>query len=359
MRLHFAQILQGDTLDPMSVLLARTLQEEILKWCPTASVATVAWASMSKANAITHACRFVAASPQSFLFARRVDATPIDWCPEAERRLLLGLASDTHEAVAAMDKSLPSPTRFVGALCRLRFVQRRECSSTAEKLQDLWVRVKSDKYEWVHVPSMRRVLEGAAWSKCTVFSSIPGTQFIVGIRGKHVLLGTLESPHLQVESTVRQANVLESEVIPSGSIIVSISQRNEDTGGACQSETMAFRISEENTLEPVQLNKHEAADAQKNAEERERSKHFDFSTVTCPLGAIIHSPWHADIVLQEDIVWRDENHGTVVGLIGHPHDMWLVHASGIVLHVMNGTVETRSDVGTPCFAAISLLRPHV
>lgn len=352
LRLHFAEVVGGDTSDPMSSALGRALESDVLHWNPKARVSVVPWASMSRSYAITHASRLVSEQPTSFVFAKRAMASSVSWSFEAERRIVLGFAQTVDEAVAALDLSLPSPYPFVGAACRARFLQKRECVTRGLHAPDMWVRTTG--FQWIHIPSLVEIAEGAAWNRCTTFSSIPKTEWVVGLRNRHVLIGTLKSPVLQVETTVKSPDMLECEVIPSGSIVVTVGKRNEDTGGSFMSETMAFRVRDDNTLDPVCLSKEEAAEAQANAEEREVSKQFDFACITSPLSAQILSPWFSRIVFQEDVVYEDNGHGTVVGIAGHAQDMWIAHATGIVVHVVNGQEVDRLDVGCACSAAITL-----
>ena len=144
--------------------------------------------------------------------------------------------------------------------------------------------------------------------------------------------------------------MLDIEIVPSGAIVLTIARRNEDTGGTLQHETVAFRLND--TVEAVTLTPEEARDAEAAVAEREAQKAFDFSTVSSPLAARVASPWHSDIVLQEDIVFEDEGHGTVVGVLGHAGDMWIAHATGVVLHVVDGVVAERVDLGLACTHAI-------
>jgi hypothetical protein len=149
--------------------------------------------------------------------------------------------------------------------------------------------------------------------------------------------------------------MLEVEIVPSGAIVLTVSRRNEDTGGSLQHETVAFRINDA-ALESVTLTEQEAQEAEAALVAREQSKQFDASRVSCPLAARVHSPWKSEIVLQEDIVFEDLDHGTVVGLMGHATDMWIAHATGVVIHVVGGTVVHRMNVGTPLTHAVAF--PH-
>jgi hypothetical protein len=354
LKLHFAGVVGGDTLDPMSSALGRTLESDVLRWHPQARVSSVPWASMTKLHAITIASRLVAENASSFLFSMRATAQPVKWSLESERRIVLGLADTVDEGVVALDKSLPSPVAFVGAACRARFLRKRECVTQGLHMPDMWVRTA--QFEWIHIPSMARAPEGPAWNRCTTFASIPKTEWMVGLRNRHVLLGTRQAPLLHLETTVRSPDMVECEVIPSGSIVITVGKRNEDTGGSYMSETMAFRVRDDNTLDPVCLTKEEAAEAQANAEARESSKVFDFACITSPMSAQILSPWHSRIVFQEDVVYEDEGHGTVVGISGHAEDMWIAHATGIVVHIVHGEQVERLDVGCPCTASITLPR---
>jgi hypothetical protein len=149
--------------------------------------------------------------------------------------------------------------------------------------------------------------------------------------------------------------MLEVEIVPSGAIVLTVSKRNEDTGGSLQHETVAFRINDA-ALGSVTLTEQEANDAEAAVVAREQSKHFDASRVSCPLAARVHSPWKSEIVLQEDIVFEDLDHGTVVGLMGHATDMWIAHATGVVIHVVGGSVVHRINVGTALTHAVAF--PH-
>ena len=351
LRLHFSEVVQGDTRDPMSLALGTTLETDVLQWVPGASVAAIPWASMTKSRAITEACRLVADAPASFLFAQRALAETVHWTPEAERRIVFGQASNVAEAVAALDNTLTTPRAFVGAPCRARFLQKRECACSGPVSSEFWVRGTDAVWRNVHTKTTQK--EGASWEGCTSFASIPKSAFLVGIRGQAVLLGTFKAPQLSFQTTVRDADMLEVEIVPSGSIVLTASRRNEDTGGSLQQETVAFRVTEDAHLESVTLTAQEVKEAEAQALVQDTSKEYDLSRVSSPLCARVVSPWKADIVLQEDIVFQDEGHGTVVGIMGHANDMWIAHATGMIVHVNNGVVTDRLDLGFACTHAVS------
>ena len=351
LRLHFSALVQGDTRDPMSLALGTCLETDVLKWVPSAPVAAVPWASMTKSRAITEACRIVAEAPASFLFAQRALAETVQWTPEAERRILLGQASNVAEAVAALDKTLATPRAFVGAPCRARFLQKRECACTGAVSSHLWVRAVDGTWRNVHTKSSQK--EGTRWESCKAFASIPKSTFLVGTSGQTVLLGTLKAPQLSFQTSVRDADILEVEIVPSGTIVLTVSRRNEDTGGPLQQETVAFRVTEDARLESVTLTAQEVKEADAEALQQDASKAYDVSRMTSPLCARIVSPWKSDIALKEDIVFQDEGHGTVVGMMGHASDFWLAHATGMIVHVKGGEIADRLDLGMACTHAVA------
>lgn len=351
LRLHFSAVVQGDTRDPMSLALGTALETDVLQWVPTASVGAIPWASMTKSRAISEACQIVAQTPTSFLFAQRALAETVEWTPEAERRVLLGQACNVAEAVAALDLTLTSPRGFAGAPCRARFLRKRECSCKGDVNLHFWVRGVDAVWRNVQTKGFQK--EGSAWESCTSFASIPKSTFLVGVKGQAVLLGTFKAPQLSFQTSVRDADMLEVEIVPSGSIVLTVSRRNEDTGGALQQETVAFRVTEDNHLESVTLTAQEAKDAEAHAIKQDASKEYDLSRVSSPLCARIVSPWAADIVLQEDIVFRDEGHGTVVGITGHANEFWVAHATGMIVHVKDGAITDRLDLGIACTNAVA------
>lgn len=349
-RLVLRDIVDGDTRDPMSSALATTLETHLLQWVPESDVASLPWPAMTKSRAISHAVDLILKAPGSFLFQQRAQADDLQWSPAVERRVLLGQACTSAEALCALDKTLSNPALFVGAACRARFLQRRDCLCTGDLKSDLWVR--GDDSVWRNASMQATADEGPGWRDCSSFASIPNSRMLIGLRGQTVLLGTLKAPSLGFQTSVRSPDMIDVELIPSGTIVVTLAKRNEDTGGCLQHETVAFRISDTNTLESVTLSPKEAADAEAAVQVREHDRTYDFSRVSCPLAARMVSSWKADIVLQEDIVFEDEGHGTVIGLVGHAKDFWVAHATGLVLHVKDGTIVSRTDLGLACTHAV-------
>jgi len=352
LRLHFAALVGGDTRDPMSVSLGDILERDVLQWNPSASVASVPWASMTKSKAISQASALVADANASFLFAMRALSEPVAWTPSVERRIVLGQSATVSEAVAAMDHTLASPVLFVGAPCRARFLMKRTCATSGSVDTHFCVRSIDGVWHNIHTGDTHK--EHAKWAGCTQFAAVPKSKFLIGIRGTSVLLGDLESPQTGFQTSVRNPDMIDVEIIPSGAIVVTIGRRNDDTGGSLQHETVAFRVSESDQIESVTLTADEAKEAETACNEREVNKTFDAYRVSCPLAARVVSPWKSDIVLQEDIVFEDEGHGTVVGLMGHAADMWIAHATGVVIHVVGGSIVQRVDLGVACTNAVNI-----
>jgi hypothetical protein len=354
LRLHFASIVGGDTRDPMSVALGESLERDVLQWVPSAPVSSVPWASMTKSKAISQAAFLVSDQCASFLFSMRSLSEPVAWSPDVERRIVLGQAASVSEAISALDHTLASPVTLVGAACRTRFLMKRPCLCTGTVDTHLWVRGVDG--QWRNIQTQTVCKENSKWSGCSLFASVPKSDLLIAIRGSSVLLGTFAQPQLAFQTTVRDADMMEVEIVPSGAIVLTVGRRNEDTGGSFQHESVAFRLNESASLESVTLTVDEAKEAEAACLSRESTRQFDFSRVSSPLAARVVSPWASDIVLQEDIVFEDMGHGSVVGLMGHANDMWIAHATGVVIHVVDGAIVQRVDVGTACTHAVSF--PH-
>lgn len=356
LRVWLTKFVVEDAQTPMTLALADALEAELKRLSKGATPSRFPLASVNKSKALTLSVAHVIGTwtteeSQHFLFQLRTETEACDWTASVERRIILQSPHTIAEALSLQDRTLQSPHAFVGVPCRVTELRAAVRSCTMSNVPQLWMRSNG---EWHSMSSSHTLKQPKEFAQCHTFAWIPTTTLIVALSAKAVFVGSFNETkaRAKLETSVRNPSIVEIEIIPSGTILITVSNRNEDTGGITQTETSAFRIDDNDNLTPVVLSVEEALAAEEATQKRIKAQHFDFARMSCPLAARVLSPWHSQIVFEDDIVFEDKDHGTVLGLCGCASDMWIGHASGLIVHLTNGKVQ-REDLGRECDASVA------
>lgn len=182
----------------------------------------------------------------------------------------------------------------------------------------------------------------AGFAECTLFTRVPSSKIILGYKKDHLVVGSFEKVYAVVETSIRDADYLDSEIVPCGAIVITVGVRNALSGGLAKQESLTFRLDEDLALVPHSLSDEEAKEAELDSEKRlAGEKEFDFSENSCPLTAV-SSMILTTIVIGDKIIHKTR--GTVKHLSGAPNDFWIVFATGRCEHVVDSkSTESRLD----------------
>lgn len=338
--------------DYMNIQSSEVLKSQIKKWC--ISEIEPLFASMKKGKALEECFTLITDSwseqhQKEFIFFLRatVDFDEINWSPSIERKCILQTPESLSEAIVIHDKSLDH-YYLTGQPIRLRDIRKENINKSIQcKQNEFSLLFRGLDYVWRSIDG-KQFQEAKQLHGCTLFLQIPNTLYLLGTEKNKLYLSKLGEKNCFacLETSIKEIDYFDYEIIPSGSIVITVGKRNQSTGGLLQTECMAFRL--ENTLVAISLTKEEAEEAEKVAS---KEVHFyDFSYRTSPLSAYTQTPWKSQIIFKDSILHEFE-YGTVIGVYGIPQHYKVVFSSGIYVHVKNENIQ-KIDLGYPCSACI-------
>jgi hypothetical protein len=350
--LYLRSLIPGESDENMNLQLSEVLKEELKRW--TTTLIEPLFASMSKGKAIKE-CKslildtWTEAESKKFLFYLRTLEEVVDWKEDVERRCILEEYKTLSEALIAYDQTLEH-VFATGPAFRLRDLRKELHFPTFKAKQECFVRVRGIDGIWRNEKG-GTFKEAKQLASCKVFVLIPGTEFLLGACKNQIFLSKFNQKSCfgAIESSVKDIDFMEYEIIPSGTILVTVAKRNIDTGGFIQTECIAFRIHDDGNLKPVALTKEEAEEAEK--ESTKEITVYDFSRFSSPLSSYTEHPWKSYFIYQ-DTIYQYFHYGTIVGIYGVPSFYKVVFASGLILHVDSQVIKDRIDTGIAVTASV-------
>lgn len=305
------------------------LQSMVLKLAPV-DMFSVPFAAMTTKKAIEVAIDLVCESwiqYPSFMisYLDRLRAQKVVWSVDLERRAETDELTEA-ETLALHDKKVDNEI-VVGQSFRKRDLRKESSKAFASSVKE------PQPFE-----------PCAGFASCTLFTRVPSSKIILGYKKDHLVVGSFEKVYATVETSIRDADYLDSEIVPCGAIVITVGVRNALSGGLAKQESLTFRLDEDLELVPHSLSDEEAKEAELDCEKRlAGEKEYDFSENSCPLTAI-SSMKLTLIVIGDKII--HETRGTVKHLSGAPNNFWIIFATGRCEHVVNGecTLLTRDEM---------------
>ncbi len=350
--LYLHSLIPGESEENMNLQLSDLLKEQLKRW--TTTLIEPLFGSMSKGKAIKECKSLILDSwketeSKKFIFHLRTLAEVVGWKEDVERRCILQDYTNLSEALTAYDQTLEH-VFATGPAFRLRDLQKDLNYPKFEAKQECFVRVKGIDGLWRNEKGTV-FKEAKQLATCKVFVLIPGTEFLLGACKNQVFLSKFNQKSCfgAIESTVKDIDFMEYEIIPSGTILITVAKRNIDTGGFIQTECVALRIHDDGNLKPVALSKEEALEAEKEST-KEITK-YDFSRFSSPLSSYTENPWKSYFIYQ-DTIYQYFHYGTILGIYGVPSLYKVVFASGLILHVNSQVIVDRIDTGIALTASV-------
>lgn len=353
LELYLRSLIPGEAEEHMNLQLNDILIEQLKKW--SKSVIEPLFASMSKGKAIKE-CKslildsWTEAESKKFLFYLRGITETVDWSEEVERVCILNQPLNLSQALTSYDASLEH-LHMTGPAFRLRDLKKELQYPKFEGKQEIFIRVKGKDGVWRHENNVDTFKEAKQLKDCKTFIQIPGTNFLLGAIKHQVYLSKFDQKSCFgcIDTSVKEIDFMEYEIIPSGTILVTVGKRNLDTGGFIQTECIALRISDEGNLSPVTITKQEAEEAEK--ENEKEILVYDFFRKSSPLSSYTTSPWRSYFIYN-DLIHQFFHFGTVLGIYGVPSNYKVVFASGLLIHVKSQVTVHQYDFGIPLTASV-------
>lgn len=349
---YLQSLIPGGADENMNLQLSDILKDQLKRW--TSTLIEPLFASMSKGKAIRE-CKslildtWTETESKKFLFHLRTLAEVVEWKEDVERRCILEDYANLSEALIAYDKTLEHVCA-TGPAFRLRDLRKEIKYPLFTAKQDYYVRVRGIDGLWRNETGTI-FKEAKQLANCKTFILIPGTEFLLGADKNQVFLSKFNQKSCfgAVETSVKEIDYFEYEIIPSGTILVTVAKRNIDTGGFIQTECIAFRINDKGNLMPVSLSKEEAQEAE--AEANKEIQVYDFSRFSSPLSSYTENPYHSSFIYQ-DCIHQIFHYGTILGVMGVPSSYKVVFASGLIVTTNHQVIVDRKDVGIPLTACV-------
>jgi len=300
------------------------LQAEVLKLAP-ADMFAIPFAAMTTKKAVEIASTLVLdewakneSLIDSFKNSIRKD---VEWSPEFEKRLEEGRLSAT-EILAKCENKIVHEFD-IGQPFRKRDLRKEESKAFAN-----------------FVDAPRPFSPSADYVDCTLFTRVPSSKIILGYKKDKLVIGSLEKATAVVETSIRDGDYIDCEIVPCGAIVVTVGVRNELSGGLTKQESLTFRLDQNLSLIPYSMTTSEAAEAEDDADKKSSGEQeFDFAENSCPLSASSNFPF-CNVIIGDKIIYKTQ--GTAKYLLGAPNNFWIVFATGRAEHVVSGLItETK------------------
>jgi hypothetical protein len=297
------------------------LQAAVLKLAP-ADMFAVPFAAMTTKKAIEIATTLVLDEwiKDEKCLRTYVDSVraPVQWSEELEKRFESHTLTEA-EVVAKYENKISNVS-----VCGQPFRQRdlkKEASKAFSK----------------QVVAPRGFTPSPDYAGCAYFTRVPSSKIILGYKKDHLVIGSLEKASATVETSIRDGNYLDCEIVPCGAIVVTIGVRNELSGGLAKQESLTFRLDQNLALIPYSMTASEASEAEDEADKKIAGESdFDFAENSCPLSALCTFP-SCDIIIGDKIIYSTT--GTVKYLCGAPNNFWIVFVTGRAEHIVDSKVS--------------------
>ena len=306
--------------EKMTSSLRIKLQAHVLLLAPNADMFSIPFAAMTTAKAFEIAASLILdewSKDESLAkkYISSVKHEPLVWSAEFEKR---NADNRLTESEILSKYSGVTNEVLLGQAYRKRDLQKEKSKAFSTKVQEPRGFTPSDE-----------------WGGCTLFTRVPSSKIILGYKKNQILIGS-DNPNAAVETSIRDADYIDCEIVPCGAIVVTIGIRNSLSGGLAKQESLAFRLDEQLSLVPYSLTAAEALEAEEESEKRLQGETaFDFAENSCPLSAQ-SSFAKTEIIIGDKIIY--ETKGTLKHLCGAPNDFWLVFVTDVALHVKDGNI---------------------
>ena len=266
----------------------------------------------------------------------------VQWSPALERKILS--PSDALSSALSISKwrsNAPIP-QFIGKPFPFREIRGEGSSLNLTEATDSPTCLVLTDTEWIRlggIPTKRFPPE------CKYASMIPSTTMCASIlsNGKISIMDlATKDAEIQVESSLKNPNYINVEILPRGSILLTVGIRNEDTGGIIEQENFGFRFDDKEIpqLEAFEISKEELKEAELVDFNRNSTNH-DERDENCVYSIFHNENYHATI-----LDYNDSGMITLpfpcVGVIGFHSNVWVASYGGRLIHLSTGKFK---DIG--------------